>query len=515
MYRLSGDPDQDCLYADPAADTSEVSMRSHPCTSTAALTLLLLVIACSDTSGPESVGSIRITAPHTELSVGGSIQLQATLLNETGAVMAGGQVTWQSSAEAVATVNTSGLVSARGAGVTTITARSGGRSDQISIRVVPPACTSATGGAIAPGQTRTGTLGDSDCLLPHGGPGQGWRVDFAVPLNIRVDLTTSTFVPLILITDLQMNVLHWAYGVEHAQLNVPLGTGSYILWASSDDLSLGSFELSLEQGPPTCTAATQGSIATGQSVTGSMGTTDCLFHDFPAQGWRVDLDSLTRLRIDLTSSAFDAAIVVTDLSLNILAFDIDGGADRNARLVSAFPAGSYIVWAVAVEGHTGPFQLSLELAEPYSCANPASAVSLGQSISGSLTATDCVLDSGAFGDAFTVTLTDAASVRIDLTSSQFDTFLILSNSAGHEIAFDDDGGDNFNSRLNVSLPAGQYTIWASSYSTGATGSYQLAVQPTTAGSAGAGPATVRDAADKLLRSLGKRRQARAGRVQSP
>jgi serine protease Do len=67
-------------------------------------------------------------------------------------------------------------------------------------------------------------------------------------------------------------------------------------------------------------------------------------------------------------------------------------------------------------------------------------------------------------------------VEIDMTSEDFDTYLVLVGPSGDEVAQDDDGGTDLNSSLITRLPQnGEYTIWAGSFSGDATGSYNLSL----------------------------------------
>ena len=73
---------------------------------------------------------------------------------------------------------------------------------------------------------------------------------------------------------------------------------------------------------------------------------------------------------------------------------------------------------------------------------------------------------------YKLTLTSSANVEINLTSS-VDTYLYLKNSAGSVIAYDDDGGSGYNSKIVRSLSAGTYTVVAATYSSGRSGSFTL------------------------------------------
>src|SRR5215510_6725089 len=63
--------------------------------------------------------------------------LTATVKDASGAVLAGRQITWTSSAPGVAAVDSSGLVTGMAGGDATITATTGGKSDSRDVRVIP------------------------------------------------------------------------------------------------------------------------------------------------------------------------------------------------------------------------------------------------------------------------------------------------------------------------------------------------------------------------------------------
>ena len=85
---------------------------------------------------------------------------------------------------------------------------------------------------------------------------------------------------------------------------------------------------------------------------------------------------------------------------------------------------------------------------------------------------------GSYVDYYTFTLTTDTSVRIDLESS-VDTYLYLmsgSESWGTDsLYFNDDGGIGLNSRISKDLPAGTYTVAATTYRSASIGSYDLKV----------------------------------------
>jgi hypothetical protein len=368
----------------------------RPAHSAAAIILLaaLPAAACSDTAGPvtESVGAVVITAPYTELQIGATVQLVATVLDPSGVATLARRVSWSSSHPDIAAVEQVGRVAGIAAGTATIRATAGSVSDSVLIRVVPGPCTAArVTGSIAAGETR-----------------------------------------------------------EHA------------LTANA-----------------------------------------CLLFERHADGWRFEPTEAVRVQIDHMSHAFDALLLVTDLQLNVIAFDDDGGESLNSRLIREFAPGSYLIWATTYEpGETGVYQLVLTTLAPYACADAVGSIALGQSVAGVLDASSCLLDDAHFADPWRFALDRAAVVRIDLTSAEFDTYLIIADASGRWIAEDDDGGAGLNSRLVLSLAAGEYTIWVTTFAPGRTGAYQLAVRPAAAADAAASPtrAAAADAAASPTRT---------------
>ena len=70
------------------------------------------------------------------MALGATVQLEASVLDQNSQPVAGAEVTWSSSEEAVATVSGQGLVTAVGNGSVTITARSGSASSSVTVSVM-------------------------------------------------------------------------------------------------------------------------------------------------------------------------------------------------------------------------------------------------------------------------------------------------------------------------------------------------------------------------------------------
>jgi trimeric autotransporter adhesin len=110
---------------------------------------LLLLAACSSPATeavtpppPPAVASVSVSGSTSPLTVGATSQLVATPRDASGAVLAGRSVTWTTDAAPVATVSSTGLVTAIAPGLATITATSEGIAGSDAITVIPVAVAS-------------------------------------------------------------------------------------------------------------------------------------------------------------------------------------------------------------------------------------------------------------------------------------------------------------------------------------------------------------------------------------
>ncbi len=101
--------------------------------------LFALLAACNDGPlEPVPVAWIEVSPAETHLLVGDTRELRATAKATDGRTLSGRQVTWSSGDQTIATVSASGIVTARKAGVTLITAVSEGKTAQARIAVHTP-----------------------------------------------------------------------------------------------------------------------------------------------------------------------------------------------------------------------------------------------------------------------------------------------------------------------------------------------------------------------------------------
>ncbi|HJQ10592.1 MAG TPA: Ig-like domain-containing protein [Gemmatimonadaceae bacterium] len=88
---------------------------------------------------PVPVATVSVSPASNSLQVGGTVTLSAVTRDANNNVLTGRVISWTSSATAVATVSSSGVVTAVGAGTATITATSEGQRGTASVTVTAPA----------------------------------------------------------------------------------------------------------------------------------------------------------------------------------------------------------------------------------------------------------------------------------------------------------------------------------------------------------------------------------------
>lgn len=113
-------------------------------------------------------------------------------------------------------------------------------------------------------------------------------------------------------------------------------------------------------------------------------------------------------------------------------------------------------------------------------ASAQTAIRIGEPVRGTLSASDPVMEvDGSNYDCYILSTRAGQSYTIDLTSSEFDTFLGMGQGRACqppvEQTNDDISEDNVNSRLIFTSSGGDYFILANSYEAGETGAYRLIV----------------------------------------
>jgi len=112
-------------------------MMTQPRLALLSLCTLASALACGDSSGPSGVATVEVSAPTSDLQVGGTLQLTATARDAKGAALTSLPVTWTSSTAGIATVTSAGVVTGVATGSATITATIGGKTGSKLLTVAP------------------------------------------------------------------------------------------------------------------------------------------------------------------------------------------------------------------------------------------------------------------------------------------------------------------------------------------------------------------------------------------
>lgn len=187
--------------------------------------------------------------------------------------------------------------------------------------------------------------------------------------------------------------------------------------------------------------------------------------------YTLDLRAGQPIDVRATSTEFDPYLIVRGPGGARWENDDEGDGSIQARVIEVAPAsGNYQVVVTSYQpGESGRYQITAN-ARGGRQASDASADQRGELASG-----DEQLNSGEYVDAYQIEGRAGQQLRINLSSDQFDTYVMLRGPDGSSFDNDDAGNGGTNSELVVTLPAsGTYRLMVTSYRAGETGGYALA-----------------------------------------
>ncbi len=193
----------------------------------------------------------------------------------------------------------------------------------------------------------------------------------------------------------------------------------------------------------------------------------------------------TTVAIDLRSSQFDAAVLLYRIDNNMLTFlgaDDQSGGYGNGRvennnslllIVLQNPADYVIFASTSNEQPNGVGSYTLRLLN-----DVATQLGYGQSATNpAITNADLQTSAGTYLDVYWFTGANSDNVRVNMSSTAFDSFLILQlNEGDPPVAFDDNSGGGTNAQVTHRLTsAGIHIIIATPFAPNTTGAYTLSL----------------------------------------
>ncbi len=194
-----------------------------------------------------------------------------------------------------------------------------------------------------------------------------------------------------------------------------------------------------------------------------------------ADTYRFEGESGHRALVDVRSSDFDPYLLVrTPGGEQIDNDDYEGDASRSLLALSLTENGVYEVTVTSYsKGETGGYTVAIALEGHEPAAQRIDRA-------GALEAADETLITGEYIDAYDFQGWPGQHVAIDLTSDEFDTYLILKDPSGGQVENDDAEGDDRVGHSSIAsdlTQTGMYRVLVTSYEPGETGPYRLTIDP--------------------------------------
>jgi hypothetical protein len=230
----------------------------------------------------------------------------------------------------------------------------------------------------------------------------------------------------------------------------------------------------------------QGEIRKGDTGRGTLGAGDSKLDDDSFYDmWTYRAQAGERVKITLRSSEFDAYLAVGRMDGDQFESDEtddDGAGGTDSEVKTTFgEAGVYHIRVNSLgAGEMGAYSLTVEEGPVTGPVVAQGILSIGSSVSGSLTEDDPMLDDDSHYDLWTYRGRAGETIRLTLRSDDFDAYLSFGTMDGEdfdELDSDDDGAGGTDAKLAVTLSNdGEYAVRVNSLSEGETGQYSLLLE---------------------------------------
>jgi hypothetical protein len=459
-------------------------MTSHKGRWFAGLAAALVSAGCGElppaqSQFPPAVASVTVSPGAPSILAGTTTQLVATTKDAQGNILGSRVITWSSSAEAVATVSATGLVTGASAGgPVTITATSEGQygTAQVTVTASEPAV--ATTLAAITNLTSSGFVGAA-----------------VLPPSVRVTDQRGAFMIGVTVT----------FAVASGGGSV---TGGSVATNSAGVATVGTWILGATPGPNTLTASVTGLPSVTFAATGTVNASPCFLvvmthvsgtttngaldgADCVSDGVLIDQYSTTLGGVNAylfrQSATFDTYLYLGTSPPGILNGGViaenndESSGTTNSAIKALLPAGSYVLGASSWEwGVTGAYSLSSGTTSIEVTGCEEVFIVRGVATSQNIQATDCLRKNGpVYADEFLIYLKAGQSLTLSMASTAVDSFLeLVFGDPRTVVAFNDtDASGSKNARLvYFATASGYYRIIATTALIGQTGGYTLTIQ---------------------------------------
>ena len=343
-------------------------------------------------------------------------------------------------------------------------------------------CEDCAAGTLDCGSLQSGDLSGARCG-EDGVAEELWRFELPASapfhrLEIRLDAALGTSMTL-LDRDCQEipDVAITPSGDKTVLRHDQLPAGDYSVHIASLVENAGRYDVQIDcETWVACRDCTVGTpLKCGTPVTGDLSNPACAL---PPDGrgtetWTFELESPLRVTLRVDSTA-PLGLELRDENCNSIRADSGCDNGQGACLVADLDAGTYSVLVSAAGKSADEYNLNLECQSISTCEDCNSgALICNEPTSANLSPDLCSFEDGSYFASYDLTVDTESTIEIDLRSEEFDTFLWLYDAACLPIASNDDCRGTLNSCLSSTLEPGNYFVLVSTFSPGATGTYEL------------------------------------------
>ncbi|MEE9570112.1 MAG: pre-peptidase C-terminal domain-containing protein [Gammaproteobacteria bacterium] len=342
-------------------------------------------------------------------------------------------------------------------------------------------------GSIADGGVHRDRLAAGDATLTSGEYMDEFTFEGRSGQEAVIDLRSSDFDPYLIVSTPsgeQFDNDDYEGDTSRSLISLVLEeSGTYeVLVTSYEAGESGGYTLQMDVGEAV-------ELAGLREETGTLGRGDSTLDD----GEYLDVYEFSgrpgqRVTIDLRSNDFDTYLILEVPNGDQQEND-DAEDTTDSLLVSDITeSGTYRIGVTSYEpGESGAYRLTIDQVDA-SGGQPrqnrdVETLTVGRATTGELESGDLTLDTGEYQDTYFFEGRAGQSVSVEMTSSDFDTYVGLVTPAGDVIENDDFEGSTSRSVVELNLTeTGRYRVMATSYTHAEIGRYRLTVNTQAASS---------------------------------